>query len=871
MKVSTLFVTLLFIGCSLNAGAAQDVSPAGARASLSRGDYKAAINIYGALLAKNPDDGDSLAGLLQARRETGDYGAAEQQAREFLKSHASNAAVRMELGEIEFVTGRFGDAATDAERASRDAKAPLSLRATLLRARALFAQGKEDEARTAGGEIIRFYNEGAPQSAEALTLIARAAVYLERFKDANELFIDARQADPTFTEAFIAQGELLNQKYNYGDAASLFQDALKINPNSADALIGLATSKRFESSGEASALIDKALQVNVNHPVALSFRAWLDLEDDKPEQSLKSIQKALAVNPNSIEAIAVSAASKYLADKRSEMDSESSRAAAINPRSGEVFETLAHFAVIKRRYEDAVEFGKRAVELAPRLWSARTELGIQLLRAGKISEGRAELERAFTGDPYNIWAKNTLDLLDSMKDFADSVRGPFIIRSSQKESPVLSPYAAELLDEAHRTLTAKYRFTPRAPISVELFANHEDFAVRSLGLPGLGALGVCFGQVVAMDSPAARHPGEFNWGSTLWHEFTHVITLQMTNNRIPRWFSEGLSVYEERRARPGWGDDWSLQNLKAYKDGRFVKINDLDAAFIRPKSPDGVPLAYFQASQVCEFIDAKFGFDAILKMLALYKDGATDQDALQKALQLTPENFDRAFDDYIKSKTAGWLSALGSLAQPAGDPPSKEALQALARVKPNDYFVNLRLGGLYKADGSNDLAIEHLKKAAELFPYYGADGNPYWLLADIYEASGRKQEAADALQNLIRHNETNADALGRLAGLRVSLGDKSGAADALRQAFYISPFDPRLHKLAGGIYLETGHTPEAIREFRVQIALAPPDLAEAHYDLARALDAGGNRAEARREVLRSLEIAPGFEKAQELLLKLRSN
>src|SRR5881396_3872769 len=83
------------------------------------------------------------------------------------------------------------------------------------------------------------------------------------------------------------------------------------------------------------------------------------------------------------------------------------------------------------------------------------------------------------------------------------------------------------------------------------------------------------GLSIAMDSPSARSSGEFNWGSTLWHEFMHVISLQMTEYRIPRWFSEGLSVYEERKARPGWGQDWSLPTLKAYTDGRFAKIVDL--------------------------------------------------------------------------------------------------------------------------------------------------------------------------------------------------------------------------------------------------------------------------------------------------------
>ena len=97
-----------------------------------------------------------------------------------------------------------------------------------------------------------------------------------------------------------------------------------------------------------------------------------------------------------------------------------------------MFETIAQFAVNNRRYADAVDFGRRALELSPNLWSARTQLGIQLLRVGKVEEGRAELERAFKGDPYNAWAKNTLDLLDSMKDYVDTVRGPFLDQGGAK-------------------------------------------------------------------------------------------------------------------------------------------------------------------------------------------------------------------------------------------------------------------------------------------------------------------------------------------------------------------------------------------------------------------------------------------------------
>jgi tetratricopeptide (TPR) repeat protein len=239
---------------------------------------------------------------------------------------------------------------------------------------------------------------------------------------------------------------------------------------------------------------------------------------------------------------------------------------------------------------------------------------------------------------------------------------------------------------------------------------------------------------------------------------------------------------------------------------------------------------------------------------------------------MTPADFDRAFTDYVKSKTATWVEALGH--GPVGgrgaQAPSKEALTAILKARPNDYFAHLRLGTIYKAEGDSARAIEELRRAAEVFPFYGREGNPYVQLAEIYESQGKKPEAIAALESLVKFNETDNEALKKLARLKTETGDRKGALDALATSFYIYPFDADLHKQAGAVYLEEGRPTEAVREFGVVVSLNPADAAGAHYDLARSLEASGNRAEAKREVLRSLEMAPGFEKAQELLLKLRS-
>ncbi|MBI3653012.1 MAG: tetratricopeptide repeat protein [Acidobacteria bacterium] len=868
MKYLASIISILILSFTV---AAQDAALERGQVLLTHGAYQEAIAHFNAMLEKQSESVETQVLLLRALVETGEYAAAEKRAREFLIKQPNEARLQNALGEVLLETGRYAEAAAAFAHAAKTAKGTPLYRALLNQARARLAQGNEDDARIILVELAQKYQADEEVNAEALTIFAKAFACLEKYQDANDLYIDARDEDEQFIEAFIAQGELLNEKYNYAEAQSLFEDALKINANSPAALIGLAESKRLSFSPDAGGAIELALRVNPNAVRALTLKAWFQLEEERTDAAMTTIERALAVNPNALEAHALRAAIFYASDRNAELEAETKRALAINAKAGIFFDTLAHFAVIKRRYADGVRFGRRAVELSPKLWRARTDLGIQLLRIGKTAEGRAELEKAFAGDPFNLWAKNTLDLLDSIKDYVDTTRGAFLIKTSPKEAEVVAPYAAELIEEAYKKLTAKYKFTPTAPIAVELFENHEDFAVKALGLPGLGALGVCFGQTIAMDSPSARAAGQFNWGGTLWHEFTHVITLQMTDYKIPRWFSEGLSVFEERRARPGWGDDWSVEVVKAYSDGRFVKIANLDAAFTRPKTPDGVPLAYFQASQVCEFVEEKYGFDTILKMLALYKEGAKDLEVLQQALHLTPEQFDQSFNEFLQAKIKDKIAALGTGPMRVNDD-AKQAeiiLEAVLKTRPNDYFALLKLGTIYKQEGDKEKAIALLKRAAEVFPYYAREGNPYVQLADLYEAQGQKAEAQAALEALIKHNETDASAYKRLAKLKMELQDRAGALATIYTSFYVTPFDADLHKLAGDAYLEQGSVAEAVREFRVVVSLQPANPADAHYDLARALAASGNKVEAKREVLRALEIAPSFEKAQELLLKLR--
>ncbi|HYW71346.1 MAG TPA: tetratricopeptide repeat protein [Pyrinomonadaceae bacterium] len=861
------FTFALILAFSLATGIppalAQSSDESAGVAELKKGDYENAIKLLTGRLAANSGDGEAEADLMRAYLETGRYAEAEANAKKFLVKNTAASRVHHQLGEVFALTGRYSQAIGEFEWAATGAKSAADkLSSDLRRAEMLELTGQEERAKPIFESLVVYYKEKQPAGAAELTLVARALVHLERFHDANDIYRDAIAADPTYIEAQLGAGELFNQKYQYGDAAQFFQDALQINPNSARALIGIAENKRIEGGEQTLAALTRALAIN---PVGvLTFKAGLELEEHDLAAAEKDIERALKINPQSLDAHAVKAAMLYLQDR--DFQPEVNAALAINPHYGLIFNVLSHYATLTRRTEDAVGFARRATELSPRLWSAHLDLGMALLRLGQMEEGRAEIEKSFQGDPYNVWAKNTLDLLDAMKDYRETKHGPFLIKVDAKESDVVAPYASDLLNEAARQLTAKYRFTPKGPITVELFPNHEDFAVRTLGLPGLGALGVCFGQVIAADSPSARPTGEFNWGSTLWHEYTHVITLQMTEYRIPRWFSEGLSVYEERRARPGWGDDWNPMLLNSFTTGRWHKIADLDGAFSHPHGPEDLTVAYFQASQVCEFVSERYGFDAILRMLALYRDKAQTADVLMRALKLSESDFDRAFNEYVAGKARPMEAALKTEFNVAASMTKEDVLNQLATQ--DTFALHLRAGHLFHADHDDDNAIRHFRRAIELFPYYTGDGNPYDALVEIYQKKGDLEQASAAMSMHVRYDQNDLAAIKELAGTLTRLGNSVGAFDALQRGFYISPFEYSAHSEAGQLCLGAKKYDQALAEFKVALALDPPNVAEANYNLASAYHLLGKQPEAKHAVLRALEAAPSYEKAQELLLKI---
>jgi cellulose synthase operon protein C len=527
-----------------------------------------------------------------------------------------------------------------------------------------------------------------------------------------------------------------------------------------------------------------------------------------------------------------------------------------------VYRLAGQHAASRYRFDEAAALAEKGLALDPSNSRAAGDLGMHLLRTGDETGARRALERSWKADPFDVVTFNLLKMLENLEQFVVEKEGDIVLKMHRDEGPVLREYAMPLAQEALKTLSAKYGFTPAGPILLEIFPDHDDFAVRNLGLPGMiGALGACFGRVVTMDSPRARAPGTFSWQATLWHEMAHVVTLQLSKQRIPRWLTEGISVHEEVKKRAEWGRDMEVTFARAMDRNKVLKLRDLNAGFTRP---DTIALAYYQASLLVDHIVTTRGQGALNALIKSYGDGIDNDTALQRALGSNIDTLQVSFDKSLEERFGTMRRALADAEKP-GDAGSVDALKAAAAAKPDNFAAQLALGKALATAG-DAAAYTPLQRAAGLVPSAIGPESPHAMMAQLAEKLNDRPRAIKEYEAVLAADHTNVEAARKLFELAFAAGDDRALAIALDRVVALDPFDAAAHTGAGRLALKRKDHVVAMREFRAALQTGAADKAAAHCDLGESYLLAGMRAEAKKEALAALEIAPSFERAQELLL-----
>ena len=666
-----------------------------------------------------------------------------------------------------------------------------------------------------------------------------------KFDEAVKIFELALEVYPEDPYVRIRFGQMFWSRFNRGEAVKLISEALELDKTNPVGMLALAKilSKGFDS--KATDLAKSAAEADPGLVEARELLAQLALENSDEKKAAEEANKALSINPKSLHAMAILGTIELLKNQPTD---QFDKILAINPKYGEAWFWAGHHFILNRRYEEGIELYKKAVALKPDLWDAREQLGINLMRVGKPVEAREQLEMAYNAKHDSSEVVNSLRLMDSYKNFVSHKFEGGEVRLDKKEAAILQPYFEEEVRRARKTFEAKYKMHLNVPLEVEVYPNHEDFAVRTMGMPGLGATGVSFGPVVAMDSPSARKGGDYHWASTLWHELSHSYILVMSKFLVPRWFTEGISVHEETQASPEWGDPAESAMLTALNEKKFLPVDDLDSGFVRPKDPMQIGLSYFQAGQALDWIVKTYGQDTVNAMVLSFAERKTTPEVIQLHLKLTPKEFDAKLDAFMRERFGKVADNLKEI---------RTAMLAATKA-------------LAKKDW--DTAIAEGLKATSGYPVTAILSSGYEVLAKAYTAKGDKVKTREVLRQYATASGRDPESLKQLAQLEEDNGDKAMAAAALKRLIYISPIgDEDLHRKLGTYYLDLKQPDRALAAFQAQLASKPVDPAGAYYNLARTLVALSRPKEAQEAVFQSLELAPGFKPAQKLLLDLENH
>ncbi|MGN6104859.1 MAG: tetratricopeptide repeat protein [Kofleriaceae bacterium] len=902
------------------------------RDKLIAGDYKTAK----AELDKVTGKDRPVARLLLARAQlaTGDLAAAESILGALAQGKdAAAVEARLVLADLRQETGRTAEARKDLEQLYKDRPDDRAVRTALALVRR--AQGDVAGAKALFDTTIRESDANKLDLDDPAQMyqLAISARYTENFQLSNDAFREALKQGPQLTDVGVAWADLFSQKYASGYAEQTLEEVFKVNPNHPEAHAAMAE-VILETRYDLAAVrhhLKAALDVNPKNQRALKARASIEIDQNRWDEALKSLDAVLAVNKEDVEAIAMKATIAWLRDDTAQYEAERKRAFAINPAYAQLYRIVARSAVREHRYVEAVELEKEAVKLKPDFYEAMAGAGMGYLRLGMEKEGIEWIDKSWVGDQYNARTANTRRLFrDTIpKEYTVSTTKSFRIRYHNEEKPVFSRFLEPTMEKAFADMVRRYGFAPKTPITLELYADRTDYGIRTVGLPDIGALGVCFGQVITAMSPAN---GDINWGMVMWHELAHVFAIQLSSSRVPRWFTEGLSEYETLIARPEWRRENDNDLYGAMLNGTLPSIGALNSEFVQPDQ-NAVVVAYYQSAVTIEYLVQTYGFPKIVEALKLYGKGKETPEVLRAITGKTIAQLDtdfrkylavrlapyagtfklptRGFDDVTKLEISADAAPKDAKARAhvalghyyAGDPgkatAAATAAMALDPKQPIARYILAEVA-VHKGDAANarqlfrGLAAEGFDSAdlrARLAQLAAADRDTaeverqlcaakkldpersyaYQELAQLYEKAGDLPRALAELEHYAMLEQMEVAPLKKLSTEYGKLGNWAKVRTYAEMATFISPHDPEVLSSLARANLELGAPARALFLYDTLLVVQPPPRRPAlvHLGRSRALMAQGKTKDARAALAQALKTEPENAEALELKSKLK--
>jgi tetratricopeptide (TPR) repeat protein len=732
--------------------------------------------------------------------------------------------------------------------------------------------GQSDRAAAALERLERYVSADPRRYSEPSERVALGRFLLRRGADPRqvlELVYDRlRKESPDFVDAYFASAELALDKYDNALAAETLRGAPRVAQKDPRYHFLLARAYAPDDPLRTEAALKEALEINPRHVDSLLLRVDRLIDAEEYRAAEEILKQILDVNANHPLAWGYKAVLAHLENDASAERLARDQALTHWKTNPEVDHLIGRKLSEKYRFAEGAEYQRRALAFDADYRPAQLQLSQDLLRLGEETEGWRLADEVSKQDAYDVVAYNLVTLEDELAKFRTIGGDGLMVRMESREAELYGKRVVELLEQARESLCKKYDVQLEQPIVIEIFPHQKDFAVRTFGMPGVaGFLGVCFGRVITANSPASQGDSPSNWEAVLWHEFCHVVTLHKTRNKMPRWLSEGISVFEERQANPAWGQGMNPQYREIILGGKMTPVSQLSSAFLAPPSPMHLQFAYYESSLVVEYLIEQFGMEALKKILNDLGDGMEMNEALIRHT-VPLGRLDRDFATFARAQaealapSASWDKPDRSLQT------DQEALAGWVKENPRNVPGLKQYARQLLRDREYDRALTLAKQLDEVFPEDSGPDNSLVLMAAAYRGLNDVENERSALEKLA---DRAADAVPAYLRL-MELGEKAGAWEAVRlnsqRMLAVNPLVPAPHRYLAQAAEKLGKNAEAIRAYEALLLFDTTDTAETHFRLAQLLRDADDRDAAKRHVLMALEEAPRFLAAHRLLLEL---
>jgi len=881
-----------------------------------KGNLKGSIVELKNAIQKNPGSPQARLLLGQVYLKVGMGSEAEKELSQAKKLGVSEETINPQLGEALLLTGEYKRILDEIQPGEQTSKVNRA-RILQLRADALLRLGQLQDACNLYQQSLDADTNNPP----TYWGLAQCATAERDMTKAREWLDAALKIKDKQARTWILVGGVEQLNKDIEGALTAYSNALKLEPNNLEALLGRATiNTRLGHMEPARVDIEKVRMLAPKSLGASYLQALFQFKEKKYADARNAVQEALKISPDHLPSLLLGGSIEFALNNLETAESHIQKMLRASPRNSSALRLLAtiqlrqgrpddaaktlgpidmaktkdariyavagEIALAKKDFAKAASYFEKAAELSPENVTIRTELGVSRMGLGDtraMADFQAAADIESTDDrPDNIIILTQL----RQKQFDAALASIADLEKKQGQSPLAWNYRGAAYQGKKEIARARDSFSMALKQDPAFFPAAVNLAQLDLAEGQTSQARKRFESILKAEPQ--------NLPSML--ALADLSQMAKDENAYLRWLEKAAASHPQAIPPRAALARYYLSRNEPQKALALAR----EAVNANPDNPEALNLLGSTQQAAGDRVNALATFtkltekakrspDAFLQLARAQianKNMAPARATLHKALQLKPDHLPSQdmllnLELLEKKPDAALLIARQIQSQhprsPQGFDREADILFGQKRlpqaVQAYEQALDKGAGSaglikLFRAQIMSGDTKQAEQRINDWLKQHPKDNAVRAHAAEYYLVNGRNKEAIALYLEIQRQAPGNVLVLNNLASLYHREKDGRALATA-EQAYKLAPNNPVVQDSLGWILVEQGQAPRGLELLRKALAKAPK-VASVRYHHAVALARTGKKTQARVELEKLLKDTPNFEESGAAAALLKS-